>query len=547
MRLLFPTLAATLLGTLAAQDLRLVDRVAAPLAYVSVTPGAEPGAPGLEMLLDDPTVRLLLAPGDGTAEDPSLGALRRLRDLLALSTGELELVLTGLLPRADAPALPLLLGRVRLSADGRDRLEQALSDPAVAEPGRAVAGHRIFALKTVSRRRPGSLFEVCLVGRDLLVTNHLSSIEAVLHASSPSGPQSGSTGEGDAGSRRHPESLSADPTFEALRERLDGGPGTALVHLDWRRLRERVLAGIGEGKVLLLQGTGLLSANHVGLGLRAVEGALLTTIVVDQPGGADGLFAVARPTPVRRLVQELPGHGLAAIAFAVEPQRLRELAPRRGGGPGGGRGRSGFGERTTDRAGIGSFHANLVGGCRRFGLDFETQVVPRLGDRGTCRLVLLDDGGRDTATALSFRARSTRAARGLYEDVRDTLDRLPLGVERRGRGDRESLVVESPLGGGASLGVVGDAIVVGLHPELVERISDLERGTARRERSRALAATQSLLDRLIDLRDLDASAAIGVLEADGAALDQRVGGRGRHAGIVLLDADAIRIELISPL
>src|SRR5690606_3608391 len=198
----------------------------------------------------------------------SLDALERVVELFALSTGEAELVLNGLLPRDDAPALPLLIARVRLSDEGRRRIDGALADGAIARPGREIGAHRSHELIAPSKRRPGSTFEVVLVGSDLLVTNHGAALEAVL-------------GDGEPAA----DTLAADPRFAALREQLGGGPGTAFVHLDWRRLRERALGPLGEGRTLLLRGIGLAEAERIALGFRIAGDLLRTTVLVDQSGG----------------------------------------------------------------------------------------------------------------------------------------------------------------------------------------------------------------------------------------------------------------------
>src|SRR5690606_26944538 len=133
-----------------------------------------------------------------------------------------------------------------------------------------------------------------------------------------------------------------------------GGPGTAFVHLDWRRLRERALGPLGEGRTLLLRGIGLAEAERIALGFRIAGDLLRTTVLVDQPGGPEGLLAVARPVPVRELVEALPGHGIATVALSFEPRRLRDFA-----------GATRLGRGTA------AFHASLVGGCKAFGLDFD--------------------------------------------------------------------------------------------------------------------------------------------------------------------------------
>jgi len=545
-----------LAGGSAAQGLRLVDRAASPLAYVSVEAagadgrGASPdvgdaGRSGLDFLLDDPTIRFLMAAQRGGADDPGLVALNRVRDLARLSTGELELALQGLLPRGDAPAQPLLLARVHLSEDGRDRLDAALKDPAVARPGRQIGRGRfqVYGFGGASAEAgPGSRFDVCLVGNDLLFTNHLSSLEELFEGDFVDGPITGSGADGaSAGglpTGKNPESLAADAGFSELRERLEVGPGAAFVHLDWRRLRERATTGMDQDRLLVLEGAGLLGADRIAMSMHPVGDHLHTTVVMDQPAGASGLLSVARPAPVKRLVQELPGHGVASLSFSIEPDRLRRLPDVRHA----------------------AFHAGLVGLAHDLGVDFDEDIVPLLGAGGSCQIVLLDETGEESAVALAFRARSGGAAKTLVTRVRE-------GLEKGERPDRDhdhdhshwrrrpEFVVRGDVlvfgrdESKVSFGAVGDSVVVGLHGDAVERVAQSDR-SSRRHRSRHHSAVQQRIERLLDLHEIDEKSIVGVFDIDGTVAERgetrsEESGTGKHVGVLVLEGRALRLELLS--
>ncbi|MEY2981156.1 MAG: hypothetical protein RL562_1383 [Planctomycetota bacterium] len=539
----------SLCGSSAAQGIRLVDRAASPLAYVSVDAAAgaaEPGRSGLDILLDDPTIRFLMAAQRGAEDDPGLLALNRVRDLGRLSTGELELALQGLLPRGDAPAQPLMLARVRLSEDGRDRLESALRDPAVASPGRRIGrgNFQVYGFGAAPRSAgPGSRFDVCLVGSDLLFTNHLSSLEELFEGDFADGPVTGSGAPAEGAATglptgKNPESLAADASFSALRERLEVGPGAAFVHLDWRRLRDRATSGMDEDRLLVLEGAGLLGAERIAMSLRPVGDQLHTTMVMDQPEGVSGLLAVARPAPIKRLVQDLPGHGVASLAFSIEPDRLRRLPDVRHA----------------------AFHAGLVGLAHDLGVDFDEDILPLLGAGGAFQIVLLDEAGEESAVALSFRARSSSAARALVTRVRDGLEkdghpdrdhdhRRSRGWRRPAYAVRGDVLVFGSEDSRVSFGAVGESVVVGMHEDAVERVAHADRG-ARRNRARHQSTVQERIERLLALHEIDEKAIVGVFDIEGATPGEGEGPTpskeaGHHVGVLLLEGRALRLELLS--
>lgn len=522
-----------------AATLRLAECVPAPLAYFAV-PAAAKGGGGLGTLLDDPATRLVWS---SLVDEGTTHALGQLRELASLSGGEVEFTLNGLVPRGDQPALPLLLCRVELSADGATSLREALDGGKLGTQGEEIAGHRTWLLASSSSGRPGATFELALVGRDLLVSNSRASLEEVLRRSSESTARTTSGATDD--------SIARNAVFTAQRAQLGGSALGNVLHIDWRRFRERALARMSPAQTLALDALGFGSAEHVTLGLRVDAETVSTTAIVDQPKGPDGLLAASAPSTPRKLLSDLPPLSLAAMTIAVDPARLRALA----------------GE-SEDVAGA-HFGRGIAGGCRAFGLDFEEQLLPRLGGSGGVQLVLLDDAGREQGVAFSIAARSAAAARSVLIELREGFERHRDGRGRPGhdgpgrddrghRGpppgpfgawtldsDREVLTFRGPAGA-TSLGVVGDSLVLAPDRQTIDRLAELERSGAR-DRGRTRARTQDICDRILASRPASRRAPIGVVQIDGSlvARDAAATG-GRHAGLLFLDDGSLRVELVSP-
>lgn len=528
-------------GPDASPSLRLAERVPAPLAYFAV-PGGE-GASGLDSLLDDPAARLVWS---SLVDESATRALEQLRELAALSAGEVEFTLNGLLAREGQPALPLLLCRVELSSEGAAKLQAALDDGRLGSPSEAISGRKTWLLASSPARRAGGSFELALVGRELLVSNSRAALEDVLRVS---------TGSGRTNSGAHAESIARHAIFAGQRAQLGAASQGNVLHIDWRRLRERALGRVGSAQALALDALGFGSAEHVTLGLRVEPDAVRTTAIVDQPRGPDGLLAASTPSTPRKLLADLPPLSLAAMTISVDQARLRALV------------------RANDDVVGSRFGHGLAGGCRSFGLDFEEQVLPRLGGSGGVQLVLLDDSAERQGVAFSIAARSAAAARSVLVDLREGFERHRAergrpGASGHGRGDhdhdrdgpprggftleadRELLTLRGPYGA-TSLGVVGDSLVLAPDRGTIERLAELEKGGAR-DRSRTRARTQDLCDRILAGQASSKRAPIGVVQIDGSLLARdgtpRAAGAadGRHAGLLFLDDGALRIELVSP-
>ena len=499
--------------------LRLAERVPSPLAYLSVATGEDQGL-GLDALRQDPAIALLWS---SLVDDATSAAIGQLGELSKLAAGEVEFTLNALMPRAGAPDLPLLVARVQLSEAGATSLSEALTSGELGGRCEDVAGRPTWLLGDGARAQR---FQIALAGRDLLASNSRVALEDVLRGAVPG-----------ATSTVHPESVAANATFAAQRAMLGIAARGHVLHVDWRRLRDRIVRRFDDVQSIALDALGLASAAHLTIAMRSGDDATHTTLLADQPDGPDGLLAAALSAPPRRILANLPPLSLAGLTISVDPARLRELM------------RAGA-EVTGTR-----FAHGLVERCNACGVDMVAQVLPRLGGSGSAQLVLLDDEAREQGVAFSVGARSGAAARMLLGEIRDNFtarsERGP-GAEHDHdrptritmRGDRELLTFEGSFGE-ASLGVVGKDIVFAPRRETIERMSELTRRGSR-ERARTRAHTQDICDRIVTSRPPAARNAVGVVEIDGSLVGKAVGDTGRHAGLLFLDAGTLRIELVSP-
>lgn len=458
-------LLATLTALAPAQGPRLVDRIEAPLLYLSLEavapaesstatgpsatgpsatgpaarrelPAKDPSRSGpVQRLLADPAFDALLGPNGGAGEGSAGRALALVRGVLARSSGDLELALTGVLP---AGGQPLLVLRARLHDGESARLQGLLGDSALAQPQRQVAGRQTWSLRGAAGAAaagPGGLVEMTLVGDDLLVANDAMAMEELLLL--PDRRTSASATR---------QVLSADPRFLSLKKRLAVPPGSLLVYGDWVRLSQRLQSSREGLPSFLLGWSGLGSARSVMASVAGVGADFTGTMLLDfdrasgdpesrlarpehggrdpregRPGpersAIDGWFGSAQPVPARTLLPELPGGGLGGLVLAVD---LADVAQR-------------------SRGGMGMLHA-LHDAFDDFGLDFERNVLNQLGTRGTVQL-LFRRGGTEAATELvsvySMRAKSRKAAADLFQDLRRAaeqrgLARLHAGKEHKG-------------------------------------------------------------------------------------------------------------------
>jgi len=520
-----PQLLATLLLSalptvrLSAQAPRLVDSIEAPLAYLclagTVAPsGAVAGDTAkvgpVQRLLADPSLDALFAAPTVPGAAPAR-AFGLIRGLLARSSGELEIVLTGVLSSAGTPLLVL---RARLQPREADKLHSLFSDPKFALPQRQLGGHQTFRLRggdgvgrDDERGREaealgvGELVELALLGNDLVAGNDGSAMREVLE------PPPAVT---SASPRRV---LSADPGFVMMQRQLHAdsaapaaaalGPGSLCIYGDWQRLAGRVgaLEGLSGD---LLAASGLGAARSVMLAVapgQSTEFAASLLLDFDAQaaperrggraerdggpegpgrpfgrgpgpgfGGIDGWFAAARPVPARSLVAELPfASGLGGLVLSVD-----------------------F-EAVVDRSRGGD---HIVRDLQRafddYGLSFDRNVRARLGTRGTVQFHLGHGaaGGTEVTSIFALRAKDKKAAADLFSDLRRVVEAgsigrlLPGGVVGKDRRTPDVLRLQDRHhDDGIVLAVLEDSLLIAAdHEALVQAHEDLRRGSKPRGR-----------------------------------------------------------------
>ncbi|MGE0142137.1 MAG: hypothetical protein AB7I19_18370 [Planctomycetota bacterium] len=539
------------IASAAGQDrVRLDEQVRAPLAYMQLAGGAE-GRNALASLQNDPAARMLWS---SVVDESTSNALGQFDALGELGTGEVEVSLNALLPRADAPALPLMVCRVELGAERANELKKSLDGGSLAQSAPAIAGRETweFGRDDVGGARR---LLVAIVGEDLLASNSEAMLGDVLRRVPAGGT-----------STPHPDSVFANRTFAAQRELLgrdlrertaarsatntSSTPRGHVLHLDWKRVRERWVERMTPAQEIALTALGALTADHVTIAVKADDArdATRVTVLLDQPNGPAGLLAAAAPAAPRKVIGALPPVSLAGMTISLDAARLGGLFARR------------FENTGSD------FARDLDDRCATFGLDFAEQVLPRLSGFGSAQLVLLDDEASEQGVAFAIGTKSAASARALLTELRASI--LEHGAaprrgggsppqERGGRAhpprphaqivqdERDLITVEGPFGS-MSFGAVGDDFVIAARRGTIERMSRLLR-TRAREHAKVRARTIELCESIVAARPAGSREAIGVVEIDGSTLGLPADASlGRHAGLLFLDDGNLRIELSSP-
>lgn len=502
---------------------RLRDTIEAPLLYVALD-GALDGALGgaLEGARDDDradgshssraAVRRLLA---DPAFDTLLGAadsgnastgrsLALVRGVLARSPGEIEIALTGVVPGVGQPLLVL---RARLHGEQAAQLTKVLAgggsgpqrENRLAANHRKLGGEQTYAMLGEGgelAEGAGQQVELALVGSDLVMTNDSMAMEELL--------------DPDRRTSAARRGLSTDERFVDLERRIDAPTGSLLVYGDWARLSQRLAATAGAGfPALLLQWSGLGSANSVMAALCSDDdGDFTATVLLDfdraaldrgaRPArplgrraaprperwgspGIDGWFAAALSISARKLVRDLPGGGLGGLVLAVD---LRDIA-----------GRSHRGAQLLRILRL-SFED--------FGLDFDRNVLSRLGDRGTVQLLFRRGDGKaatEIESVYSVRARSRTAAGDLFTDLRraaeqNGMGRVVSGRERPGRNGVDVLELRRHSGDSPTcVAVHGDAVLVAFDAATIDAFL-VEQRRAAKQRGKRTAAVSTVVQEI---------------------------------------------------
>ncbi len=515
---------ATLLSPAFGQAPRLVDSIESPVAYLCLEamPASDAAArtPGpVQRLLADPSLDALFGVSDGaSATSSSSGrALALVRGVLARRSGELELALTGVLPSAGQPMLIL---RARLQRAEADRLQLALDGDELAEPARQLGSRTTYRLRGErdGREGTGRDVELALVGADLIVGNDSTAMREVL---APARPATSATPVGTV--------LSAQPRFQAMRQRLPATPGSLWLYGDWPRLRDRLESSMTGVPGWLLGSSGLGSARAVMVSVAAAQADFTATLLLDFEQGAidrpgmkrrgpdiDGWFAAAEPVPARLLLPELPASGLGGLVLSVD---LASIA-----------------RRSRDSAHV---LRQLADGFTKYGLDFERNVLARLGTRGTVQLHVGQlHAGRGTAAVTevtsvwSLRTKNKKAAGDLFADLRRVAEAEGIGrvlpaKEGKERERRPFDLLEVRHGDASMfLAAHDDMLLLAAHAETLDSaVEDARRaGRPRQKRGESAATTIQTIggDEVAGLFDLDLEPLFEQLAAAFAAAGARL-------------------------
>ncbi|MFY9344141.1 MAG: hypothetical protein WAT39_16745, partial [Planctomycetota bacterium] len=270
----------------------------------------------------------------------------------------------------------------------------------------------------------------------------------------------------------------------------------------------------------------------------------------------DSWFAAVQPLAARTLLPDLPAAGLGGLVLSVD---LAGLV-----------GRSHEGSHLL---------RDLHRAFGEYGLDFERNVLARLGSRGTVQLHIGRDGDRTIVNAVyALRTKNKKAAADLFVDLRRVAEPAGLGtvsvhdskdarerrtqelLELRGRepgnrgpGNRE------PGGSGLSLfvGAHDDSLLfAGQAEPLLAVLDELRRPARPRARQPAAATLAGLGDNVAGLFDVDlqplfeqiANAFAGGVTGSGARIDLSALPK-RHVGSLDLqrrdDGTVVRVRVLS--
>jgi hypothetical protein len=458
---------------------------------------------------------------------------------------------------------PLLVLRARLRADEASRLGAVLQAGELASAAGRIGNHDVFRLRQQSvATGPGQDVDLALVGSDLLVANDSTAMREVL-APAPARTAASS-------SRRV---LATDGGYRALSQRAATGPGALRVYVDWRRLRDRLQASVDGVPGALLRSSGLDAAHAVmatvtaaaatpgatgstpgqpatgpAAGAPAANGAagFTATLLLDFPGEAGsaalgggrpgvprpvpfdrphpelapdgGWLRTLRPLPVRALLGELPAGGVGGLVLSIDLQAAAARSHE-----------------------VGHLLHDLAHEFEHYGLDFERNVISRLGAHGTMQLQVgrAADAAVELRAIYAVRGKSKKAAAELFADLRRVVESSGLGRirlhgagrdasgrERRGtellelasRGDRGE--------GRVRVALVDDALWLSSDADSLADAVDEQRMAKPRLRrdATAQAVAQSLGGEVVaGLFDVDLGALFeqvaGVFAASGARLD----------------------------
>ena len=527
-----------------AQEVRLLDRIERPMAYVVHDAGAVANGTGqanpVLALLAEPSLQESFADGN-----PTLGIVRR---VVARAAGEVEMALTGILPAAVGAAgrggMPLVVMRARLGSEDADRMRELLGAGATAQPLRVVDGHRVYRLdgRTAAGRAPGYQVEAAMVGMDFVVANHGSGLDEALGGSS----------------RPARRPLGSDPRFVALMERLQPSGGAVVAFADWQRFGRRLASASGlSGSLLHWSGLGGAEAVLASIESRQcgrtvaptqdIRTTWQSTVLMSFPPGSsiNGWLSLVEPAPAKRLLAELPVGGLGGLVLSLEPGRMLAQLDQRRADKGQGPALDGLG-----------FANALAGSCGQAGVDLD-RVVGRLGQRGAMQLLWLPDEARRLTPVFALQVKNSKVATGLLEEIGRAAQQNQRGSSIAAQGRGLAQVELRGIGGlqRIRLGVVDNLLLFAHEAVAVDGVA-LEWRRNRGSRSRLGVVVRDALHALSgDRQSLSSVRVGGIVHFDAADWLESIGTNSgwptRHTGRFDVFADVgpvgtvVRLQLFS--
>jgi hypothetical protein len=477
----------------------LAQRIATPAFYLSIDAEVASGKVGgkagllttLERSAPAALLRRLAAVEEGTAHLVNLERLAR------FATGTVEVAML------DAEEAPLVV-QCAIAEENIATVADMLASGKWAQADGEVGKSPVYRLL----RGGGDLgaLSIALADRMLLVANQRSLLEELAAPAAGRPPR---------------DALVDDPDYRALVDKVRGERGLR-VFVSWPKLR-RALDGnaLTPAATALWQWSGAVPARAMLLAVSPRDDGLGATLLIQQGEGRarpDGWLALLDRAPAATLAVEMPRGGLGSLCLAVDPKAMR-------GGEAG----------PVLRA----LYTRLSGGCERVGLNLEQQVLQQL--KGTAAVQIAVTAGDRLSPAYAFKAKSERAARRVYEDCRRVfVQHRTARVE--GQAGAEELVLSVPVAGLDSLrfGVVADDLVLATDRDVTGRFAAAEQ--AGRDRVRPAS---SLLKRVSGAANQHVN---GVFVLDfSAVIEQAAAPLARHAGVMRMFGDYVRVDVFSEL
>ena len=525
-------------GLLAAQGLRLENKVERPLVYLAQRAPAPGGEDVLSAFRDAALLAVLgldQGPRDVKEVDTGGAVLHSVQQLLSrLShySDASEMALVGILPLGDDRNRPLLVFHSELRADNVAEIQKLLDSNRLTRKSRRVHDRQIYEFKQ------GGV-EVARVRRDLVVSNDKLTMSRVLD------PRTAAAG-----------GFASRPRFQSLRKRLVVPKGSLLFYADWRALQPRLDRVLGPDAAFMMSYSGIQVPEQLMFVARPAprrgkeSRGIITTVILQHasdsykfstgktlPKGKtwhpDGWLDLLSPERSSKLQVGLPSGGIATVSTTIDVDRLLPTHS---------------GERMR------RLQAAIFHGCFHLGIDLRRQVLRRLSGAGGLQLLMVEGGGTGLRLAYSLRAKNPRQAKELFGVFEKAFTGSRTGKTGASRNRDDHLTLQIRSGSGSVvLAVVHDSLVLAADASVIAQVQDLADQHKQNGRGRR-AALSSRLQRLglnnkrriaglftLDLRFLR-GASVPVQDADPFA-----GLLGLHGGFFTFEKNRVRLEVFTEL